>query len=67
MESADAATGDRFGESALLVDWDAGGTRAYKNSSPSFDAALAGMGLYDRLFTQRRVFSRPYRKPSGEA
>ena len=67
MESADAATSDKFGVSASLVDWDAGGTRAYKNSSLPFDAALTGMGLYDRLFTRRRVFSRPYRKQSGGA
>ena len=67
MEAADAATSDKFGESASLVAWNVGGTRAYKNSSLSFNAALAGMGLYDRLFTRRRVFSRPYRKLSGEA
>ena len=67
METTDAATSDKFGVSASLVDWNVGGTKAYKNSSLSFNAALTSMGLYDRLFTQRQVFSRPYRKLSGEA
>ena len=67
METTDAATSDKFGVSASLVDWNIGGTKAYKNSSLSFNAALTSMGLYDRLFTQRQVFSRPYRKLSGEA
>ena len=67
METTDAATSDKFGVSASLVDWNVGGTKVYKNSSLSFNAALTSMGLYDRLFTQRQVFSRPYRKLSGEA
>ena len=67
METTDAATSDKFGVSASLVDWNIGGTKAYKNSSLSFNAALTSMGLYDRLFTQRQDFTRPYRKLSGEA
>jgi len=67
METTDAATSDKYGVSASLVDWNVGGTKAYKNSSLSFNAALTSMGLYDRLFTQRQDFTRPYRKLSGEA
>jgi hypothetical protein len=67
METTDAATSDKFGVSASLVDWNIGGTKAYQNSSLSFNAALTSMGLYDRLFTQRQEFTRPYRKLSGEA
>ena len=67
METTDAATSDKFGVSASLVDWNVGGTKAYRNSSLSFNAALTSMGLYDHLFTQRQDFSRPYRKLSGEA
>jgi hypothetical protein len=67
METTDAATSDKFGVSASLVDWNVGGTKAYRNSSLSFNAALTSMGLYDRLFTQRQDFTRPYRKLSGEA
>ena len=67
METTDAATSDKFGVSASLVDWNIGGTKAFSNSSLSFNAALTSMGLYDRLFSQRLDFSRPYRKLSGEA
>jgi hypothetical protein len=66
METSDAATSDKYGVSASLVDWNIGGTHAFTSSSLSFNAALTSMGLYDRLFTQRQDFSRPYRKLSGE-
>ena len=67
METTDAATSDKYGVSASLVDWNIGGTKAYSNSCLSFNAALTSMGLYDRMFTERLDFSRPYRKLSGEA
>ena len=67
METTDAATSDKFGGSASLVDWNIGGTKAYQSSSLSFNAALTSTGLYDRLFSQRYDFTRPYRKLSGEA
>ena len=67
METTDAATSDKFGVSASLVDWNIGGTKAYQNSSLSFNAALTSTGLYDQLFTQRQDFTRPYRKLSVEA
>ena len=77
METTDAATSDKFGVSASLVDWNIGGTKAFRNSSLSFNAALTSMGIFNRLFSERlRVgdgtsgmrfdFSRPYRKLSGE-
>ena len=67
METTDAATSDKFGVSASLVDWNVGGTKAFENSSLSFNAALTSMGLYGRMFEERFDFSRPYRKLSGEA
>ena len=67
METTDMATSDKYGVSASLVDWNVGGTKAMTNSSLSFNAALTSMGLYDRLFSQRFDFTRPYRKLSGEA
>ena len=78
METTDAATSDKFSVSASLVDWNIGGTKAFHNSSLSFNAALTSMGIFNRLFSERlRVgdgtsgmrfdFSRPYRKLSGEA
>ena len=67
METTDMATSDKYGVSASLVDWNIGGTKAFTNSSLSFNAALTSMGLYDRLFTERFDFTRPYRKLSCEA
>lgn len=67
METTDAATSDKYGVSASLVDWNIGGTKAWRNSSLSFNAALTSMGLYNRLFSERYDFTRPYRKLSCEA
>lgn len=67
METTDAATSDKFGVSASLLDWNVGGTKAFHNSSLSFNAALTSMGLYNRLFSERYDYTRPYRKLSGEA
>ena len=67
METTDAALSDKFGVSASLVDWNIGGTKAFRNSSLSFNGALTSMGLYGRLFSERLDFARPYRKLSGEA
>ena len=66
METTDMATSDKLGVSASLVDWNIGGTKTFTSSALSFNTALTSMGLYDRLFTQRRDFTRPYRKLSGE-
>ena len=67
METTDVATGDKFGVSASMVDWNVGGTKAYDKSSLSFNADYTSMGLYDALFPDRRDWTRPYRKLSGEA
>ncbi|MBR5653936.1 MAG: TonB-dependent receptor [Prevotella sp.] len=67
METTDMATSDKYGVSASLVDWNIGGTKAFKSSSLSFNAALTSMALYNRQFKERNVYTRPYRKLSGEA
>ena len=67
METTDVATGDKLGVSASLVDWNIGGTKAFKSSSLSFNADYIGMRLYDALFPDRLDWTRPYRKLSGEA
>ena len=67
METTDVATGDKLGVSASLVDWNIGGTKAFGESSVSFNAALTSMGLYNALFPDRYDWTRPYRKLSGEA
>ena len=67
METTDMATSDKLGVSASLVDWNIGGTKAFKRSSLSFNADYTSMGLYNSLFPDRFEWTRPYRKLSGEA
>ena len=67
METTDAVSSDKLGVSASLVDWNIGGTKAFQNSSLSFNADYTSMGLYNRLFPDRYDWTRPYRKLSGEA
>ena len=67
METTDMATSDKLGVSASLVDWNIGGTKAFKRSSLSFNADYTSMGLYNNLFPDRFEWTRPYRKFSGEA
>ena len=67
METTDVSTGDKLGVSASLVDWNVGGTKAFKRSSLSFNAALTDLGLYTEMFPDRCDWTRPYRKLSGEA
>lgn len=67
METTDAATSDKYGVSASLVDWNIGGTKAYSHSSLSFNAALTSLGIYNQLFSERLDFNKPYLKLSGES
>ena len=67
METTDVATGDKLGVSASLVDWNIGGTKAFKRSSLSFNADYTDLSLYTRLFPDRNDWMRPYRKLSAEA
>ena len=67
METTDVASGDKMGISASLVDWNAGGTKAFTRSSLSFNADYTDLNLYNALFPDRNDWTRPYRKLSGEA
>lgn len=67
METTDVASSDKLGVSASLVDWNLGGTKAFRRSSFSFNADLTDLGLYTKLFPDRCDWTRPYRKLSGEA
>jgi hypothetical protein len=67
METTDVASSDKLGVSASLVDWNIGGTKAFRRSSLSFNADYTSLGLYNRLFPDRCDWTRPYRKLSGEA
>jgi hypothetical protein len=67
METTDVASSDKLGVSASLLDWNVGGTRAFRQSSLSFNAALTDLGLYTKLFPDRCDWTRPYRKFAAEA
>ncbi len=66
METTDAATSDKFGVSASLIDWNIGGTKATKTGSWSMNAAYMDMGMYNRLFPDNWTWHKPYRQLSGE-
>ena len=67
METTDVATADKLGVSASLVDWNVGGTKAFRRSSLSFNADYTGLDLYTKLFPDRNKWNQPYRKMSAEA
>ena len=67
METTDMATSDKLGVSASLVDWNAGGTKAFKKSSLGFNADFTSLALYNLLFPDRCDWTRPYWNLSGEA
>ncbi|MBR5325720.1 MAG: TonB-dependent receptor [Prevotella sp.] len=67
METTDMATDDKFGVSASPLDWNIGGTKAFRKSSLSFNTTYTSMALYNALFPDRCDWTRPYRQFSGEA
>ena len=67
METTDVASSDKFGISASLLDWSAGGTKAFRRSSLSFNANYTDLGLHSAIFPDRNDWTHPYRKLSGEA
>ncbi len=67
METTDVASSDKFGISASLLDWSAGGTKSFRRSSLSFNANYTDLGLHSTIFPDRNDWTDPYRKLSGEA
>ena len=66
METTDAATSDKLGVSLSPLEWNAGGTKAWRRSALSFNADYLDMGLYNKVFPDRYDWAEPYRKLSGE-
>ena len=66
METTDAATSDKFGVSASLIDWNIGGTKTTEAGSWSMNAAYMDMSMYNRLFPDNWTWHKPYRQLSGE-
>lgn len=67
METTDVASADKLGISASLLNWNIGGTKAFRQSSLSFNADYTNMGLYNALFPDRNDWMQPYRKFSAES
>jgi len=66
METTDRCNYDKFGLSASLLDWNAGGTKVWKNSSLSFNTTYMDLWPYTKLFPGRYQWTRPYQDLSGE-
>jgi hypothetical protein len=66
METTDAPVSDKLGVSASLIDWNIGGTKATKQGCWSMNATYMDLGMYNRLFPDRRNWRKPYRQLSFE-
>lgn len=66
METTDVATSDKLGVSTSLVDWNIGGSKAFSNSSLSFNAAYTDLSIYNEMLPDRNEWNRPYRSFAAE-
>lgn len=67
METTDRQSADKFGVSASLLDWNAGGTKAFGRSSLSFNATYMNLRAYNHIVPSDIDWSRPFEDFSGEA
>lgn len=67
METTDRQNADKFGVSASLLDWNAGGTKAFGRSSLSFNATYMNLRAYNHIVPSGIKWSRPFEDFSGEA
>lgn len=67
MESTDRVSSDKLGVNGSLVDWNLGGTKAFRTSALSFNAVFTSLDFYEKLFPSRQDWLQPYRCLSGEA
>lgn len=67
LETTDQAESDKLGVSASLLDWNAGGTKAFASGSLSANLAYTSLAFYDRLFPNHRDWTRPWRNVATEA
>lgn len=67
METTDRQNADKFGVSASLLDWNAGGTKAFGRSSLSFNATYMNLRAYNHIVPSDIEWSRPFEDFSGEA
>lgn len=66
METTDRQTSDKFGVSASVMDWNAGGTKVFGQSSLSLNAAYANLRPYYNVVHNSLDWSHPVESFSGE-
>ncbi len=66
METTDVTACDKLGMSASLLDWNLGGTKSFRSSSLSFNAAYTDLSFYEKMFPSRIDWIQPNRNLSGE-
>jgi hypothetical protein len=68
MNTTDKVDHDKLGVSASMLDWNLGGTKAFDQSSLSFNMAYCSLSLYNAVFGEGRMdWTRPYRLFSTES
>lgn len=67
LETKDYSRVDKLGVNASVVGVGGGGTKAFDDGSLSVDVNYQNLGLYDKLYSGRREFEKPYRMCSGAA
>jgi hypothetical protein len=65
LETKDYSKVNKVGVNASVVGVGGGGTRAFDEGSLSVDLNYQNLGLYDKIYSGRRDFKRPYRMFSG--
>ena len=65
LETKDHSPVTKLGMNASVVGTGGGGTRAFAKGSVSVDLNYQNLGLYDRIFSGRRDFEKPYRMYSA--
>lgn len=67
LETKDYSPVDKQGVNVSVVGAGGGGTKAFDDGSLSVDLNYQNLGLYDKLYSGRREFEKPYRMCSGAA
>lgn len=67
LETKDESRVNKMGVNPSLIGVGGGGTRAFDNGSLSVDLNCQDLRLYDRMYSGRREFAKPYRMRSGAA
>ena len=65
LETKDYSKVDKVGVNASVVGVGGGGTKTFDRGSLSVDLNYQNLGLYDKVYSGRRDFEKPYRMFSG--